>query len=146
MREGGHLEQYADPSTLLSAPATDFVADFVGSERTLRRLSVLHLAPEALVQWPTAPNADAGAAAAAFDASDAEWLLVAGAEPRWLRHGASDAVPAATVDVGTSLADALAVYLAGEGPGVVVTDDGEALGVATGSGLLAAARRPSARR
>ena len=30
MREGGHLEQYADPSTLLSEPATEFVADFVG--------------------------------------------------------------------------------------------------------------------
>jgi osmoprotectant transport system ATP-binding protein len=37
MREGGHLEQYADPKTLLSEPATAFVADFVGADRTLRR-------------------------------------------------------------------------------------------------------------
>ena len=39
-REGGHLEQYAAPAELLASPATPFVADFVGSGRTLKRLSV----------------------------------------------------------------------------------------------------------
>ena len=41
MREGGYLEQYAEPSVLLAQPATDFVADFVGNDRTLKRLSVM---------------------------------------------------------------------------------------------------------
>ncbi len=39
-RQGGYLEQYATPADLLGAPATDFVADFVGGQRGLRRLSV----------------------------------------------------------------------------------------------------------
>ena len=52
MSEGGHLEQYADPSTLLADPATEFVADFVGAERTLRRLSVINVSATDLVRWP----------------------------------------------------------------------------------------------
>jgi osmoprotectant transport system ATP-binding protein len=39
-REGGHLEQYDTPQTILAAPATDFVAEFVGGDRTIKRLSV----------------------------------------------------------------------------------------------------------
>jgi osmoprotectant transport system ATP-binding protein len=39
-REGGHLEQYDTPATLLGNPATPFVADFVGADRGLKRLSV----------------------------------------------------------------------------------------------------------
>ena len=38
--QGGHLEQYDAPATILGAPATPFVADFVGSDRGLKRLSV----------------------------------------------------------------------------------------------------------
>ena len=61
MREGGHLEQYADPATLLSEPATPYVAEFVGAERTLRRLSVVPVVDSRLVAWPTvAPDATAG--------------------------------------------------------------------------------------
>jgi osmoprotectant transport system ATP-binding protein len=37
---GGRLAQYATPVELLAHPADDFVADFVGSERGLRRLTV----------------------------------------------------------------------------------------------------------
>ncbi len=40
LRDGGHLEQYADPATVLGAPATPFVADFVGADRAVKRLSV----------------------------------------------------------------------------------------------------------
>ncbi len=40
LSQGGKLEQYADPATLLGAPANDFVADFVGSDRGLKRLAV----------------------------------------------------------------------------------------------------------
>lgn len=39
-RQGGHLAQYDTPARILGAPASDFVAGFVGSDRGLRRLSV----------------------------------------------------------------------------------------------------------
>jgi osmoprotectant transport system ATP-binding protein len=139
MREGGHLEQYADPSTLLSDPATDFVADFVGAERTLRRLSVLHVRPDGLVDWPQASGD--GDLAGTYDAADADWVLLTAGEYRWRGRGATTAVPAATVEVGATLADALAAYLANEGPGVVVLDEGHYRGVLTGPQLLSNARR-----
>ncbi|MGN6783416.1 MAG: ABC transporter ATP-binding protein [Marmoricola sp.] len=37
---GGRLAQYAAPSEVLGAPADDFVADFVGASRGIRRLAV----------------------------------------------------------------------------------------------------------
>ena len=37
---GAHLEQYDTPAVLLGRPATPFVADFVGSDRALKRLQV----------------------------------------------------------------------------------------------------------
>ncbi len=43
MRQGGYLEQYATPAEILAHPATEFVADFVGRDRTLKRLSVTPL-------------------------------------------------------------------------------------------------------
>ncbi len=42
-RDGGHLEQYAAPSEILGAPASEFVAEFVGGDRALRRLAVTPL-------------------------------------------------------------------------------------------------------
>ncbi len=39
-RQGGVLEQYDTPATVLGAPATPFVADFVGADRALRLLAV----------------------------------------------------------------------------------------------------------
>ncbi|MEX2046140.1 MAG: ABC transporter ATP-binding protein [Chloroflexota bacterium] len=38
---GGRLVQYAPPGELLAHPANDFVAEFVGSDRGLRRLALL---------------------------------------------------------------------------------------------------------
>ncbi|WP_414689957.1 ABC transporter ATP-binding protein [Nocardioides sp.] len=46
--EGGRLAQYATPMELLARPADDFVADFVGSTRGLRRLTVTPLRQEHL--------------------------------------------------------------------------------------------------
>ncbi|WP_248580103.1 ATP-binding cassette domain-containing protein [Nocardioides sp. InS609-2] len=40
---GGRLAQYATPAELLGRPADDFVADFVGSTKGLRRLTVTQL-------------------------------------------------------------------------------------------------------
>jgi osmoprotectant transport system ATP-binding protein len=47
-RQGGILEQYGTPAELLGSPATEFVADFVGGQRGLRRLSVTPIDPHDL--------------------------------------------------------------------------------------------------
>jgi osmoprotectant transport system ATP-binding protein len=40
LSEGGRLEQYAPPAELLGSPASDFVRQFVGEDRAVRRLAV----------------------------------------------------------------------------------------------------------
>lgn len=47
LSQGGVLEQYAPPAQVLAAPANDFVADFVGVDRTLKLLRVSDLPPSA---------------------------------------------------------------------------------------------------
>jgi osmoprotectant transport system ATP-binding protein len=61
LRDGGILAQYATPAELLMAPADDFVEDFVGADRALKRLALLRVAdidlweaPLAYVGQPTA--------------------------------------------------------------------------------------------
>jgi osmoprotectant transport system ATP-binding protein len=46
---GGVLEQFDRPARLLGAPANDFVADFLGKDRQLRRLSLMTVADADLV-------------------------------------------------------------------------------------------------
>ncbi|KOX34455.1 glycine/betaine ABC transporter ATPase [Saccharothrix sp. NRRL B-16348] len=43
-KTGGHLVQFSTPAELLAHPADDFVADFLGSERGLKLLSLTSLA------------------------------------------------------------------------------------------------------
>ncbi len=40
LADGGVLAQYDTPATVLGTPASDFVADFVGADRGLKRLKV----------------------------------------------------------------------------------------------------------
>jgi osmoprotectant transport system ATP-binding protein len=74
LREGGHLEQYAPPVELLTAPATDFVAGFVGSDRMVKALSVTSLDVSSLAPGTAATaiaaGADLGQALVALLASD----------------------------------------------------------------------------
>ncbi len=50
LREGGVLAQYAPPAELLSRPADDFVAQFVGADRGLKRLALTTLDDVELIQ------------------------------------------------------------------------------------------------
>jgi len=54
LKEGGHLAQYATPAELLMTPADDFVEDFVGADRALKRLSLLRVADIDLWEAPLA--------------------------------------------------------------------------------------------
>ncbi|MDQ4132750.1 MAG: ATP-binding cassette domain-containing protein, partial [Actinomycetota bacterium] len=52
LREGGVLEQVGSPSEVLAAPASPFVADFVGADRGLKRLAVTGIDPTKLERPP----------------------------------------------------------------------------------------------
>jgi osmoprotectant transport system ATP-binding protein len=54
LRERGILAQYATPAELLMAPADDFVEDFVGADRALKRLALLRVADINLWEAPLA--------------------------------------------------------------------------------------------
>ena len=52
LRQGGVLAQYDTPAAILGAPATEFVADFVGADRALKRLRVTGIDARDLQQPP----------------------------------------------------------------------------------------------
>ncbi|HEY1853785.1 MAG TPA: ABC transporter ATP-binding protein [Solirubrobacterales bacterium] len=54
MREHGRVEQYATPAELLMAPATEFVEDFVGADRALKRLALMRVRDINLWEAPLA--------------------------------------------------------------------------------------------
>jgi osmoprotectant transport system ATP-binding protein len=54
MREGGRVEQYATPAELLMAPANEFVEDFVGADRALKRLALMRVSDISLWEAPLA--------------------------------------------------------------------------------------------
>jgi ABC-type proline/glycine betaine transport system ATPase subunit len=54
---GGHLEQFDTPARLLAAPASDFVAGFLGEERGLKPLSLRRV-----TQLTAAPDRSSSAA------------------------------------------------------------------------------------
>ena len=55
LREGGVLAQYDTPDAILAHPADDFVAQFIGEDRALRRLALRRLRD---VELEPAPAAD----------------------------------------------------------------------------------------
>jgi osmoprotectant transport system ATP-binding protein len=54
LREGGVLAQYDTPEAILAAPADDFVAQFVGADRGLKRLALRRLDEVSLLPVPDA--------------------------------------------------------------------------------------------
>ena len=78
---GGRLAQYAEPAEVLSRPADDFVADFVGRDRGYRALSFiasgeLPLHPEPTLSLGEQVPVDAGSAAEGIGDAHGRWLLV----------------------------------------------------------------------
>ncbi|MBA2578005.1 MAG: ATP-binding cassette domain-containing protein, partial [Euzebyaceae bacterium] len=54
LRERSVIAQYDRPEVVLSAPADDFVADFIGSGASLKRLNLARERDYQLAVWPTA--------------------------------------------------------------------------------------------
>jgi osmoprotectant transport system ATP-binding protein len=50
LREGGVLAQYDTPQRILSHPADEFVAEFVGADRAIKRLALITLAELELIE------------------------------------------------------------------------------------------------
>jgi osmoprotectant transport system ATP-binding protein len=158
---GGRVAQYAPPGELLARPANEFVAQFVGADRGLKRLALLRVGDAGLVDWPTArvgePAGAAGTARARATAAGAQHLLVLDGEGRprgWLPVAALAAdgpinAPAVdklvVLDTATTLRDALSLLLTSPlERGAVVDGDGRYVGVLTVEAVAAALRAATA--
>ena len=88
LREGGRLAQYATPAELLMAPSDDFVQDFVGADRALKRLSLLRVSDINLWEAPLAfPGQATSEVRAKLDGAEVSHALVVDGERRplgWL--------------------------------------------------------------
>jgi osmoprotectant transport system ATP-binding protein len=78
---GGHLAQYATPADLLANPASPFVAEFLGGERTLRRLALVTLADLPLDRLDPALGERAATIDVAHTAREALDLLLSSGSP-----------------------------------------------------------------
>ncbi len=135
MREGGKVAQYATPAELLMDPADEFVEDFVGADRALKRLALMRVADIDL--WK-APLAHVGQATAEVRAklagAEVPYPLLVDAERRplgWLseRDLAAEHVPAKPdsplgplLELDDVMRDALADLLQGEAQYAAVAD------------------------
>ncbi|MFC0844865.1 ABC transporter ATP-binding protein [Streptomyces noboritoensis] len=73
----GRIEQFDTPAAVLGAPATPYVAQFVGADRGLKRLSVTTVEEADLEQPPLARlDEPADAAAARLREAEARWAVV----------------------------------------------------------------------
>jgi osmoprotectant transport system ATP-binding protein len=137
MKQHGRVEQYSTPAEILMSPANEFVEDFVGADRALKRLSLMRVGEVDL--W-RAPNARAGQPTAEvraeLDAPDVEvpYALLVDKDDRplgWLtqRDLAGDTVPATAdaplgpvLETRDVMRDALADLLQGESMYAAVID------------------------
>jgi osmoprotectant transport system ATP-binding protein len=155
LAQGGHLEQYDTPPRILGSPATPFVAEFVGADRGLKRLSVTALDTGDLDHPPEVGPADTLAGARrAMQSGGSRWAVVVddkGQLRGWI--GAGEAAGQGTVDerahrmpawvrVGDSLKQAFGEMLQFDAGWVAVLDDHDRyVGVLTPDSLHLALRR-----
>jgi osmoprotectant transport system ATP-binding protein len=100
MRDGGRLAQFATPAELLMAPADDFVEDFVGADRALKRLALMRVSDVDLWEAPLAfVGQDTAEVRARLAGAEVPWVLLVDSDRRplgWLseRDLSSSTVPA----------------------------------------------------
>ncbi|MFE5484723.1 ABC transporter ATP-binding protein [Streptomyces sp. NPDC056527] len=136
----GTIEQFDTPARVLGAPATPYVAEFVGADRGLKRLSVTPVDSAALEQAPVLRPGDT--------APDAPWSVVLDADGRpqgWVSKdepGRTRPTPE-PLPLGASLREALAALLQHDTGWLPVTDPadgGRFAGVLTPAGVHRALR------
>ncbi|WP_455353220.1 ABC transporter ATP-binding protein [Streptomyces sp. SYSU K217416] len=153
----GRIEQFDTPAAVLGTPATEYVAEFVGSDRGLKRLSVTAIEPADLEQPPVARLEDrAQDAAAVLRGQDAHWAVVLSEQGElhgWVSAEAlAPAGPARTVGelarrmeawvpVGAPLKQAFSEMLQHDAGWVAVLDGSRFVGVLTPAKLHEALRR-----
>jgi osmoprotectant transport system ATP-binding protein len=77
LSQGGHLEQYDTPAELLANPANDFVVEFLGAERGLKRLALIPVSEVKADPGPVvSPDDDTATARARAEAAGADWVVV----------------------------------------------------------------------
>ncbi len=153
LSKGGVLEQHDTPAEVLGRPATPFVADFVGSDRAVRRLGVMAVDLDDLFHPPVVlPEASMTEARRLAAGADSRWAIVVDARESlegWIDLDPSlggavlDHVTKFEVQVpmGTSLRAALSEMLQHDIRWLPVVDEGRYLGVLTPNTLHAAMRR-----
>jgi osmoprotectant transport system ATP-binding protein len=84
---GGVLAQYDTPAEVLGNPASDFVADFVGADRALKRLKVTPIEIESLEHPPTVqPSESLAHARGIMNHTGSSWVAVVDADGRLRGH------------------------------------------------------------
>ncbi|MFV1999988.1 MAG: betaine/proline/choline family ABC transporter ATP-binding protein [Acidimicrobiia bacterium] len=74
---GGHLEQYDEPSEILREPANSFVANFLGTDRGIKRLSLIPISSIELDRGPVVDHrASARTAAEVMAEYDVDWAAI----------------------------------------------------------------------
>jgi osmoprotectant transport system ATP-binding protein len=154
LSKGGVLEQFDTPAEILGRPGTAFVADFVGTDRGVRRLAVVAIEVADLSQPPVVTVGDSIETARSQPSeSEAKTAVVVDGDGRllgWVPLTADASGPvgdhiekfAAQVPVGTTLRAALGEMLLHDVRWIpVVDDDDRYLGVLTPNRLHAAMRR-----
>jgi osmoprotectant transport system ATP-binding protein len=127
MKVGGHLAQFATPAELLMDPADEFVQDFVGADRALKRLSLLRVSDIDLWEAPLAYVGQATAEVRAkLDGAEVPHALLVDSERRplgWLSErdlsqptvpAQADTSPNPILDRDDVMRDALADLLQAE--------------------------------
>jgi osmoprotectant transport system ATP-binding protein len=153
LAQGGHLEQYDNPAAILGAPATPFVAGFVGADRGLKRLSVTPVT-QADLEHPPVVRLDDPLTSAATAMAESRWAVVLdtdGGLAGWVGRDMTDGSGhvrdqarrmEAWVTLGDSLRLAFGEMLQWNAGWIAVLDKRERyLGVLTPSTLHAALRR-----
>jgi osmoprotectant transport system ATP-binding protein len=94
LNEGGILEQFDTPMAILRDPANDFVVDFLGADRGLKRLSLIRIKEAELESGPVlTPWATVDEARAVMARYGIDWIGVGAADDRldgWIPASALD--------------------------------------------------------
>jgi osmoprotectant transport system ATP-binding protein len=141
---GGILEQYSSADELLAQPANAFVEEFVGEDRSVKRLQLRTVADLPFHQGPIVAATDGtDTARAVMDEYASEWVGVT-AEDRFLGWVHLDdvqtgapldslprSVPAAQVTPDSTLRNAMQVIMTSHTSVAVIEDEGRFGGVVT---------------